>query len=128
MYLVFQWGLEICSSAIRVPDACFHSSFSFALKMLLSFTLQFFWFCLFCIYLKTFISLLHFISMWFHLFFKVVHKIFPGAFSRKSMKQKEKVSKSLFTWLIWFSWASPCLELDTSVLLPVKGACSSITH
>ena len=36
--------------------------------------------------------------------------------------KNKKYHKVFFTWLIWFSWASPCLWLDTSVLLPVKGA------
>ena len=79
----------ISAVQLHVPDACFHSSFSFALKMLLSFTLQFFWFCLFCIYLKTFISTA--------LYFTVIPS--PSRFStkyslglgQKSIKRKEKV-------------------------------------
>ena len=74
----------------------FHVFFSsLCTEMLLSFTLQFFWFCLFCIYLKTFISLLHFISMWFHLSFKVLHKIFPWAWSKVYNGKKREVLKML---------------------------------
>ena len=83
----------ISAVQLHVLDACFHFSFSFALKMLLSFTLQFFWFCLFCIYLKTFISTA--------LYFTVIPS--PSRFStkyslglgQKSIKRKEKVKKIL---------------------------------